>query len=188
MVHGTTIEIIWTILPSFVSMFIAIPSFVLLYSMDQVRSQLAMFNDGAEVVSLSAPQLVAYNFGPNRPDPVISRIGDPRRVGSNHSGYVTKFIPRGGAKQRILCGFIEAKLNCSAKQRPLDNRVVVPAKTSFCMIITPADVLYSWAVPFPGAKRDARSEIRGTNYAFMPTVVEVVSLNEYLEWVSDHQQ
>ncbi|KAH7373256.1 hypothetical protein KP509_17G046900 [Ceratopteris richardii] len=117
MVHGTTIEIIWTILPSFVSMFIAIPSFVLLYSMDQV-----------------------------------SLTFDSYMISED------------------------------------DLELVVPAKTSFCMIITPADVLYSWAVPFPGAKRDARSEIRGTNYAFMPTVVEVVSLNEYLEWVSDHQQ
>ena len=33
--------------------------------------------------------------------------------------------------------------------------MVVPAKTHLCMIITPADVLYSRAVPFPGAKRDA---------------------------------
>ena len=36
MVHGTTIEIIRTIFPSFILMFIAIPSFALLYSMDQV--------------------------------------------------------------------------------------------------------------------------------------------------------
>lgn len=35
-VHGTTIEIIWTIFPSIILMFIAIPSFALLYSMDEV--------------------------------------------------------------------------------------------------------------------------------------------------------
>jgi cytochrome c oxidase subunit 2 len=35
-VHGTTIEIIWTIFPSMILMFIAIPSFALLYSMDEV--------------------------------------------------------------------------------------------------------------------------------------------------------
>lgn len=35
-VHGTTIEIIWTILPSLILMFIAIPPFALLYSMDEV--------------------------------------------------------------------------------------------------------------------------------------------------------
>ena len=35
-VHGTTIEIIWTIFPSIILMFIAIPSFASLYSMDEV--------------------------------------------------------------------------------------------------------------------------------------------------------
>ena len=35
-VHGTTIEIIRTIFPSIILMFIAIPSFALLYSMDEV--------------------------------------------------------------------------------------------------------------------------------------------------------
>lgn len=35
-VHGTTIEILWTIFPSIILMFIAIPSFSLLYSMDEV--------------------------------------------------------------------------------------------------------------------------------------------------------
>lgn len=35
-VHGTTIEIIWTLCPSIILMFIAIPSFALLYSMDEV--------------------------------------------------------------------------------------------------------------------------------------------------------
>jgi heme/copper-type cytochrome/quinol oxidase subunit 2 len=35
-VHRTTINIIWTIFPSIILMFIAIPSFALLYSMDEV--------------------------------------------------------------------------------------------------------------------------------------------------------
>ncbi|KAM3308428.1 hypothetical protein P3S67_010172 [Capsicum chacoense] len=35
-VHGTTIEILWTIFPNIIPMFIAIPSFALLYSIDEV--------------------------------------------------------------------------------------------------------------------------------------------------------
>merc|ERR1712072_1615911 len=35
-VHGTTLEIVWTITPAIVLMFIAVPSFALLYSMDEV--------------------------------------------------------------------------------------------------------------------------------------------------------
>lgn len=35
-IHGTTIEIVWTIAPSLVLVFIALPSFALLYSIDEV--------------------------------------------------------------------------------------------------------------------------------------------------------
>ena len=35
-VHGTTIELVWTIVPSFILVTIAVPSFALLYSMDEV--------------------------------------------------------------------------------------------------------------------------------------------------------
>jgi heme/copper-type cytochrome/quinol oxidase subunit 2 len=34
--HGTFIEIIWTILPAILLVFIAIPSFALLYAMDEI--------------------------------------------------------------------------------------------------------------------------------------------------------
>lgn len=34
--HGTVIEIVWTILPAFVLLLIAIPSFALLYAMDEI--------------------------------------------------------------------------------------------------------------------------------------------------------
>jgi heme/copper-type cytochrome/quinol oxidase subunit 2 len=73
------------------------------------------------------------------------------------------------------------------------------------MIITSADVLHSWAVPSLGIKCDAIpgrlnqvcmfikregvfygqcSELCGTNHAFMPIVVEAVSLDDYVSWVS----
>lgn len=35
-VHGTTIELVWTIVPSLILIVIAVPSFALLYSMDEV--------------------------------------------------------------------------------------------------------------------------------------------------------
>jgi len=34
--HGTVLEIVWTIIPAVILGFIAIPSFVLLYSMDEI--------------------------------------------------------------------------------------------------------------------------------------------------------
>jgi heme/copper-type cytochrome/quinol oxidase subunit 2 len=66
--------------------------------------------------------------------------------------------------------------------------------------------LHSWAVPSLGVKCDAVpgrlnqtsifikregvyygqcSELCGTNHAFMPIVVEAVSLDDYVSWVSN---
>lgn len=35
-VHGTTIEIIWTVIPSLILIIVALPSFALLYSIDEI--------------------------------------------------------------------------------------------------------------------------------------------------------
>ncbi|KAI4972606.1 hypothetical protein ZWY2020_003531 [Hordeum vulgare] len=137
-VHGTTIEIIWTIFPSVILLFIAIPSFGLLYSMDGVLVDPAI---------------------------TIKAIG--------HQWY---------------------------------EIVVVPAKTHLRMIVTPADVPHSLDVPSSGVKCDVVpgrsnltsisvqrggvyygqcSEIRGTNHAFTPIIVEAVTLKDYVDWVSN---
>jgi cytochrome c oxidase subunit 2 len=81
----------------------------------------------------------------------------------------------------------------------LTVKVVVPAKTDLRMIVTPADVPHSWDVPSSGVKCDVVpsrsnltsilvqqegvyygqcSEICETNHAFMPIVVEAVTLED----------
>ena len=88
----------------------------------------------------------------------------------------------------------------------VDNRVVVPINTHIRVLITAADVLHRWAIPSLGIKFDACpgrlnqtsmfikregvfygqcSEICGVNHAFMPIVVEAVSLEDYLTWLKN---
>jgi cytochrome c oxidase subunit 2 len=88
----------------------------------------------------------------------------------------------------------------------VDNRVVLPIQTHVRVLVTAADVLHSWAVPSLGVKCDAVpgrlnqtsiflqrpgvfygqcSEICGVNHGFMPIVVEGVSLDEYITWLSN---
>lgn len=88
----------------------------------------------------------------------------------------------------------------------VDEPLVVPVGKKVRLLITAADVLHSWAMPALGVKQDAipgivreawfRAEQEGTyrgqctelcgkNHAFMPIVVEVVSEEEYLAWVSE---
>nr|YP_010921715.1 cytochrome c oxidase subunit 2 [Pinellia ternata]WIM35489.1 cytochrome c oxidase subunit 2 [Pinellia ternata] len=173
-VHGTTIEIIRTIFPSIIPMFIAIPSFALLYSMDEVVV------DPAITIKAIGHQWY-YEYSDYNSSDEQSLTFD--------SYTIPEDDPELG-QSRLL---------------EVDNRVVVPAKTHLRMIVTPADVPHSWAVPSSGVKCDAVpgrsnqtsisvqregvyygqcSEIRGTNHA-STIVVEAVPLKDYGSRVSN---
>jgi cytochrome c oxidase subunit 2 len=91
----------------------------------------------------------------------------------------------------------------------VDNRVVLPVKTHIRFIITASDVLHCWAIPSLGVKLDACpgrlnqvstfisrvgtfygqcSEICGIGHSQMPIVVDAVSLDSYLSWVSSRME
>nr|BCT42612.1 cytochrome c oxidase subunit 2 [Musa acuminata subsp. microcarpa]BCT42651.1 cytochrome c oxidase subunit 2 [Musa acuminata var. zebrina]BCT42690.1 cytochrome c oxidase subunit 2 [Musa acuminata]BCT42846.1 cytochrome c oxidase subunit 2 [Musa x chiliocarpa]BCT42885.1 cytochrome c oxidase subunit 2 [Musa laterita]BCT42924.1 cytochrome c oxidase subunit 2 [Musa siamensis]BCT43392.1 cytochrome c oxidase subunit 2 [Musa acuminata AAA Group] len=170
-VHGTTIEIIRTIFPSIIPMFIAIPSFALLYSMDEV-----VVDPAITIKAIGHQWYWTYEYSDYN-------SGDEESL--TFDSYMIPEDDLELGQSRLL---------------EVDNRVVVPAKTNLRMIVTPADVPHSWAVPSSGVKCDAVpgrsnntsifiqregvyygqcSEIRGTNHAFTPIVVEAVSLKDY---------
>ncbi|XP_044406392.1 cytochrome c oxidase subunit 2-like [Triticum aestivum] len=177
-VHGTTIEIIRTIFPSVILLFIAIPSFALLYSMDEV-----LVDPAITIKAIGHQWYRPYEYSDYNSSDEQSLTFD--------SYTIPEDDPELG--QSLLL--------------EVDNRLVVPAKTHLCMIVTPADVPHSWAVPSSGVKCDVVpdcsnltsisvqregfyygqcSEIRGTNHAFTPIVVEAVTLKDYADWVSNH--
>lgn len=88
----------------------------------------------------------------------------------------------------------------------VDNRMVVPVDTHIRIITTGGDVIHSFAVPSLGLKIDALpgrlnqtstfiqregvfygqcSELCGVWHGFMPIVVEAVSPENYLHWLSE---
>nr|YP_009674837.1 cytochrome c oxidase subunit 2 [Fossombronia foveolata]QDE12793.1 cytochrome c oxidase subunit 2 [Fossombronia foveolata]QIA59924.1 cytochrome c oxidase subunit 2 [Fossombronia cristula] len=175
-VHGTTIEIIRTIFPSIILMFIAIPSFAPPYSMDEV------VDPAITIKAIGHQWYRTYEYS------------DYNSSDEQSLTFDSYMIPEDDLELGQL------------RLLEVDNRVVVPAKTHLRMIITPADVLHSWAVPSLGVKCDAVpgrsnqtsisikregvhygqcSELCGTNHAFMPIVVEAVSLDDYVSWVSN---
>ncbi|KAL2341716.1 hypothetical protein Fmac_009656 [Flemingia macrophylla] len=179
-VHGTTIEIIWTIFPSIILMFVAIPSFALLYSMDEV-----VVDPSITIKAIGHQWYWSYEYS------------DYNSSDEQSLAFDSYMIPESDLELGQL------------RLLEVDNRVVVPAKTHLRFIITAADVLHSWAVPSLGVKCDAVpgrlnqistfiqregvyygqcSEICGTNHAFMPIVVEAVSTNDYSSWVSNQMQ
>jgi len=157
-------------------MIIAIPSFALLYSMDEIVD----------------------------PAITIKAIGHQWYWTYEYSDYSKQ-----DNESIVYDSYMIAEDDLEPGQLRLlevDNRVVLPVNTHIRVIITGADVLHSWAVPSLGVKTDAVpgrlnqaniflqregvfygqcSELCGTNHGFMPIVVEGVSLDDYITWVSN---
>jgi cytochrome c oxidase subunit 2 len=88
----------------------------------------------------------------------------------------------------------------------VNQRVVVPVDTKVRLLVTAADVLHSWWMPAFGVKKDAIpgfvnetwfeatetgvyrgqcAELCGMDHGFMHIVVEVVSAQEFSEWLGE---
>ncbi|XP_044353445.1 cytochrome c oxidase subunit 2-like [Triticum aestivum] len=124
-VYGTTIEIIQTIFPCVILLFIAIPSFALLYSMDEV-----LVDPSITIKAIGHQWYRTYEYSDYNSSDEQSLTFD--------SYTIPEDDPELG-QSRLL---------------EVDNRVVVPAKTHLRMIVTPADVPHSWVVPSSGVKFD----------------------------------
>jgi len=169
--HGTLIELVWTITPALVLIAIAFPSFKLLYLMDEVISP-------TMTVKVAGHQWYwSYEYSD-----FITAHGESVEFDS----YMVPESDLAQGQLRLL---------------EVDNRVVVPVDTHIRFIVTGQDVIHDWAVPALGLKMDAVpgrlnqtsiivqrpgvyygqcSEICGVYHAFMPIVVEAVTLDKYL--------
>lgn len=176
LVHGTTIEIVWTITPAIILVFIAFPSFKLIYLMDEVI-------DPAITLKVVGHQWYwSYEY---------SDYADQDGTTIEFDSYMIPTNDLEPGQFRLL---------------EVDEKVVVPVNTHVRVIITAADVIHSWAIPSLGVKLDAIpgrlnqtgflatregifygqcSEICGANHAFMPIVVEAVSLDDYCLYINE---
>jgi cytochrome c oxidase subunit 2 len=174
--HATTVEIVWTIVPAIILMIIAVPSFALLYSMDEML-------DPAVTLKVVGHQWYwSYEYS----DYATLEGGESL----NFDAYMI-------ATEDLTHG--------SFRLLEVDNRVILPVNTHIRVLVTAADVLHSWAVPSFGIKVDACpgrlsqaslfikregtyygqcSEICGVNHGFMPIVVKGVSVDNFVTWIA----
>lgn len=175
--HSTVLEIVWTTVPAIILMFIAIPSFALLYSMDEML-------DPALTLKVVGHQWYwSYEY-PGLPK--RSYLEDNNTL--NFDSYMIN-------EEDLTLG--------TFRLLEVDNRVVAPIKTHIRLLVTAADVLHSWAVPSFGIKVDACpgrlnqtalyikrcgtfygqcSEICGVNHGFMPITVRATTHDVFSFW------
>jgi cytochrome c oxidase subunit 2 len=207
--HSTILEVVWTIVPALILMVIAVPSFALLYSMEEsiqpsltlkvVGHQWYWSYEYPEVHSIEdlSPEVLKVSDLP--PDEAFYKkvsLGSSKQIYYNaatadHLAFDSYMI----AEDDLPKG--------SLRLLEVDRRVVLPEKTHIRVLVTSADVLHSWAVPSFGLKVDACpgrlnqlslfvkrkglyfgqcSEICGVNHGFMPIVVKVVSKYDFKLW------
>mmetsp|Transcript_37378 Transcript_37378/g.63663 ORF Transcript_37378/g.63663 Transcript_37378/m.63663 type:complete len:283 (+) Transcript_37378:272-1120(+) len=175
--HATTVEIFWTVVPAIVLMVIAVPSFALLYSMDE------MLDPALTIKVLGHQWYWSYEYSD------YNHLTETN-TGINFDSYMIADDDLGRGLLRLL---------------EVDNRILLPVKTHIRVLVTAADVLHSWAVPSFGVKVDACpgrlnqttlfikktgvfygqcSELCGTNHGFMPICVESVDLEGYVSWLT----
>lgn len=171
--HNTLLEVIWTIIPAIILMVIAIPSFALLYSMDEI------IDPAVTIKAIGHQWYWSYEYS------------DYNSITEKSIAFDSYMIPEED--------LVEGQL----RLLEVDNRVVLPVKTHIRVILTSTDVIHSWALPSCGIKMDAVpgrlnqvalyinregvfygqcSEICGVNHGFMPIVVEAVSLESFIDW------
>nr|AQP30259.1 cytochrome c oxidase subunit 2 [Tumulitermes sp. AUS49] len=168
--EGQMIETLWTIAPAIILVFIAIPSLRLLYLMDEIHN----------------------------PVMTLKTVGHQWYWSYEYSDFTKLEFDSYMLQQE------DQPIN-TFRLLDTDNRVVLPMNSPIRMIVTAADVLHSWTVPGLGVKTDATpgrlnqisfsinrpgllygqcSEICGANHSFMPIVIESVSTNQFINWVS----
>jgi len=173
--HNTFIEIVWTIVPALILAIIAVPSFALLYSLEELV-------EPTLTVKVTGNQWYwSYEYS-NCKNPDLAEHIDGKKFDS----YMIPTEDLEEGNLRLL---------------EVDNRLLLPVKTHISVIVTASDVLHCWAVPSLGVKVDACpgrlnqtsmfikregtfygqcSEICGVNHGFMPIVVDGVSMYDFL--------
>ena len=172
--HHTGLEIAWTIIPVLILVGIAIPSFRLL------KLQIELPKADLTIKATGAQWYWTYEYPADQGG------------GFKFDSYMLTREEAVKAGQPALLA--------------VDNEVVVPINKTVIMQVVGADVIHSFSVPSLGFRMDAVpgrlnqtwfkaekegifygqcSRLCGSNHAYMPIAIRVVSADKYAAWLTD---
>jgi len=170
--HGTVLEVVWTLIPAIILGFIAVPSFVLLYSMDEI------INPAITVKAIGHQWYWSYEI----------HDGDDSVV------FDSYMIP----DDDLEIGQLRLLEVDNSLVLPIHThiRMLITATDVLHSWAVPSLGIKIDAVPGrlnqtsffmtrPGVFRGQCSELCGVGHGFMPIVVEGVDLDTYLSWLSN---
>ena len=195
--HHTTVEVLWTVVPIVVLVFIGAYSLPILFKQQEIPT--------ADVTIKAignqwywTHEYVDHDFG-----------FDSYLIGSDATLDTSVRAEDENVTAFVLDEHMEAKLADAGYSRnewllATDTAVVVPVNKTIVVQVTGADVIHAWTIPAFGVKQDAGpgrlaqlwfkaekegiyfgqcSELCGKDHAYMPITVKVVSQEAYEAWL-----
>nr|APF47497.1 cytochrome c oxidase subunit II [Dolichogenidea sp. n. SNS-2016] len=165
--HNQLIEIIWTIIPMIILIFMALPSLSILYMLEEIVN----------------------------PFMTIKILGHQWYWSYEYSDFCNIEFDSFMLKDYFLGNF---------RLLDVDNRLILPKNFNVRGLLSSVDVIHSWTIPSLGMKVDCIpgrmnqfmllinrsglffgqcSEICGLNHSFMPIVLEIVNLMNFMNWI-----
>src|SRR5256884_4422096 len=180
--HHTKGEVIWTVVPVFILIAMAVPAARTLVEIeDTTKTDLTIKVTGCQ-----------WGWNYDYLDQGVS--------------YYSRLDRRSDAARELLSGIDPHTVDHYLLN--VDHPLVVPVDTKVRLLITAADVIHSWWVPALGVKKDAIpgfvneawfkvdpdkpglyrgqcAELCGRDHAFIPIVVDVRSKAEFAAWLKE---
>ena len=174
--HNTLVEVVWTVGPVIVLLFLAVPSFQLLTAQYNPPEE-----PGMTIKATGYQWNWEYEYQDEEP--------------LTFSSFMLQENQRESAGKEDKAQY--------PRLLAVDNEVVVPINETVRVLVTAADVLHAFAMPAFGVKVDAVpgrinetwfkaekeglfygqcSELCGKDHAFMPIAIRVVSQEQYDTW------
>jgi cytochrome c oxidase subunit II len=186
LLHSTTVEIIWTVIPVVILVVMAIPAAKVILMMEDTRnSELSI-----RVTGYQWKWEYQYMDAAEGIDFFSTLARDSNFARQLHSGIDPKTVPN-----YLL---------------EVDKPLVIPSGTKVRLLLTSQDVIHAWWVPDFGAKRSAIpgfvnelwfkvdpgkegiyrgqcAALCGRDHGFMPIVVDVRTPDDFKKWVLDQK-
>lgn len=165
------LEFWWTIFPVIILFIIAVPSLSLLYKLDEILDPFL------NIKVIGNQWYWTYEY-------------DDYKEKIEINSYMVSLIDLNKGDFRL---------------REVDNRIAIPINSLVKVVTTSNDVIHCWTMPSLGIKIDSTpgrlnqigfisnrsglmvggcSEICGSEHAYMPIIIEIISLNLFNNWIS----
>ena len=186
LLHSTTVEIIWTVIPAVILVVMAIPAANVILMMEDTRnSELSI-----RVTAYQWKWQYQYMDAAEGIDFFSTLARDSNFARQLHSGIDPNTVPN-----YLL---------------EVDKPMVIPSGTKVRLLLTSQDVIHAWWVPDFGAKRSAIpgfvnelwfrvdpgkegiyrgqcAALCGRDHGFMPIVVDVRTPDDFKKWVDEQK-